>query len=370
MAIRGNIFRACLFGAALPLAMAFGSHSALASDPLPGDGIAPPVNINIMMYYNQFENAGEIGAVHGSSYDQHTRISADISVLRYIRTFDVGSTEAGLQVYEPYVAFLGPQEAGVQNIPGPNVPALGGQLPSYGAGRANLSHSSGWGQPNFGAFLFPVNHPKTGTYLVIAPWISPPISGYNKNSNLNPGNNVWTYEMEAGFRTTLFGTPTTKNLSVSVWGEAYWFGDNTNSAYVSPSVSAVGIPPIYSVYNALSGGLIPDQNPLAASSVTPATFHEQSSEEFRIYFPYEFAPAMGAYIAPGFYQSFGGKQTYTLRNGAKVDSGNRTDESQLRLIAASFVSPTLQVMLVGEYDVANHGGPLYRTVELRLAKFF
>lgn len=370
MLFRGDILRACLFGAALPVALALGSHSALASDPLPGDGIAPPVNINIFLYYNEFENAGEIGAVHGSSYDDHTRISADINVARYVRTFDIGSLEAGFQMYEPYVGFLGPQEAGVQNIAGPNVPALGGQLPSYGPGRANLSNESGFGQPNFGVFAFPVNNPKTGTYLVIGPWIAPPVSSYNQAASLNPGNNTWTYEMEAGFRTTLLGTPTTKNLAIEVWGEAYFFGDNTNSAYVSPSVSAIGIPPVYSLYNELSGGLIPDHNPLAAKSETPATFHEQSSEELRVYLPYEFAPAMDAYIAPGFYQSFGGKQTYTLGNGEKVDSGNRTQESQLRLVAASFVSPTLQVMLVGEYDVADRGGPLYRTVELRLAKFF
>jgi hypothetical protein len=75
-------------------------------------------------------------------------------------------------------------------------------------------------------------------------------------------------------------------------------------------------------------------------------------------------------IAPGLYQSFGGKQYYTLSNGVKMDSGNRTNETQLRLVGSSFVSPTINIALEGEYDVANRGGPLERAVLLRVAKFF
>ena len=75
-------------------------------------------------------------------------------------------------------------------------------------------------------------------------------------------------------------------------------------------------------------------------------------------------------ISPGLYQSFGGKQYYTESNGAKVDTGNRTNETQLRLVASSFVSPTINIALMGEYDVANRGGPLQRAVVFRLAKFF
>ncbi|OYV34173.1 MAG: hypothetical protein B7Z80_21910 [Rhodospirillales bacterium 20-64-7] len=326
--------------------------SAKASDPLPGDSIAPPVNVNIGMIYNQFNDAGALGALRGSTYSHNTHISTDIAVLRYIRTFEIKGVEAGVQIYEPYISFLGGQKLGLANTePSP-----------FGAGTANLSHSSGFGQPNIGAFFWPVNNPVTGTYVVVAPWISPPISGFNKNSNLNPGNNTWVYELEVGARTTLIGTPKTPNLQVEVWGEIYGFGDNHNSAANSPAVSANNIPYPASLLVT---------NPIASASSTPATFHEQTSEEFRIYFPYNFAPAMGAFIAPGFYQSFGGKQTYTIHaNGAKVDSGNRTEESQLRLIASTFVNPSTQVMLVGGYDIANHGGPLNRSIEFRIAKFF
>ncbi len=361
--------RAALLHTLLPLGL-LTAHAAFASDPLPGDLVAPPPGINIGMLYNQFTDAGADGALRGSTYSQNTHISTEITVGRYIRTFDLGGLTSGVQVYVPYVAFLGSQEAGVSNIAGPYVPALGGQLPSYGAGRANLSKTSGFAQPNFSFFTYPINDPATGTYAVISPWFSPPISSFNKNTNLSPSQNTWVYEIELGYRRILFGTPTTPNLQVELWSSSYGFANNNDSAYVTPTVTANHIPPIYAEYNFLSGGLIPDRNPLEAASSTPATFHEQPSQEFRLYLPYEVVPAIDAFIVPGFYQSLGGKQTYTLRNGAKIDTGNRTEESQLRLIAETFVSPTMQVMAIGEYDVANHGGPVERNFEIRIAKFF
>jgi hypothetical protein len=333
-------------------------QAALASDPLPGDTIAPPVNVNIGLLYNEYSDAGSFGSIRGADVTKNTRISNDIIVGRYIRTFDIGSLEAGVQVYVPFVQFLGTQELGINNIP---TPVHG--LPDFGPGKANLSNTSGFAQPNLGVFAFPVNDPATGTYVVVAPWISPPVSSFNKNNLLNPAQNAFVYEMEIGARKILFGTPKTANLAIELWGEAYGFADNGNSADVNPEVSANNIPPIYTFFGI--------KNPLQNASSVPATFHEQPSGEFRVYLPYEFLPATDGFFAPGFYQSFGGKQTYTLKtNGAKVDSGNRTDESQLRFILASFISPTTQVMLAGYYDIAAHGQPLNRTFLIRVAKFF
>ncbi len=373
--------RACLFSALLPFGVLAGGHAAFASDPIPGDEIAPPPNVNIGLFYNIFGNAGTFGAVRGNNYSKDTHISTNINVLRYVRTMEIGGFLSGFQVYEPYVDFVGGQQLGVRNIGGPFVPALGGQLPAYGAGRANLSHTSGFGQPNFSVFTFPINDPKTGTYLTLVPWISPPIGQFNSNSVLVPAQNVWTYELSAGFRTDLFGTPSTNNLAVVVWAHAYFYGDNNKSSYVQPSVSANAIPSIYQFFNLVSGGQIPDANPLQAASSAPATFKEQPSGEFRVYFPYTFYPATDATITPGIYQSFGGKQTYTLHRatvvngalvpaGTRLDSGNRTDETQLRLFVESFVSPTAAVNVGFYYDVAAHGQPLNRQLLIRLVKFF
>ncbi len=362
MAFRVNLSRCCLLGAALAVSAGFGGK-ALASDPLPGDLVTPPLNVNIAMFYNEYSNAdefgGQLGDAHGPNAKDSTRISTDIVVARYVRTFSIGPYEGGAQVYLPYVAFLGTQEIGVNDL-GSKAPGL---LPPLGPGSANLSHNSGFAQPNFSAFVYPIDNPVTGTYAVISPWIAPPVSSFNKNDNLNPNQNVWTYDMELGFRTVLFGTPTTQNLSIEVWNTAYLYGQNTHSSLGTPAISADNIPLIYQELFHL-------QNPVQAASGTPATFREQPTDEIRVYLPYQFAPYMRAFVAPGFYQSFGGKQTYKLGNGAVIDSGNRTEESQLRLVVSSFISPTTEVLFVGDYDVAAHGAPFNRTIELRLLRFF
>jgi len=75
-------------------------------------------------------------------------------------------------------------------------------------------------------------------------------------------------------------------------------------------------------------------------------------------------------VAPGLFQSFGGKQTYTLSNGAKLDAGTRTQTTQLRFVISSFISPHVQLMLAGTYDLVDHGAPLNRGVMLRVGTFF
>lgn len=342
---------------ALALTVGF-AFNARASDPLPGDLVTPPVNINIGLGYNYFTDTGQFGQVHGGSIKNNTHLSDDIVVARYIRTFMVDGFNAGVQAYVPYVAFIGNQQIGVPNIPGP-IPGF----PAFGPGRASLSSNDGFGQPNFSAFFYPIDNPATGTYAVISPWISPPVSSFDKNKSLNPGTqNVWTYELEDGVRTRLFGTATTPNLSIEVWDTLYVYGNNGNSALVQPSVSADNISPLYQSFGIT--------NPLQPASSTPATFREQPTNEIRVYLPYEFAPAMRAFIAPGFYQSFGGKATYKINGFGVVDSGTRTNGTQLRLVASTFLSPRLAVMLAGYFDVAAHGGPLNRYVVLRLATFF
>jgi hypothetical protein len=134
-------------------------------------------------------------------------------------------------------------------------------------------------------------------------------------------------------------------------------------------VYANHIPALYTLGHSIDSA-IPDSNPVQAASVTPATFREQPTNEFRVYLPYQFIARTHAYIAPGLYQSFGGKQTYKLRNGEVVDSGVRTNETQLRLILGSFVTPSIQVSLTGDYDVIAHGTPYDRVLEFRIIKFF
>ncbi|MGE4480921.1 transporter [Acidocella sp.] len=352
--------------ACFALACSFAPVRALAPDPWPGEAVQPPPDLNIVLYYNAFTSTGAYGESDGTVDGQHTRINVDLQVLRYIHTFNVANVLAGVQVYVPYVSFIGNQQVG-QYIPAPA--GLPAGTPAYGAGHATLSHEGGFGQPSFGAFFFPYSTANNSTNLVLGAWISPPIGSYNSNASLNYTHNLWTGELEAGFHTTLAGQPGGRNLALSLWGEAYFYGSNGGAGMVTPAIYANAIPPIYQLYHQIDPA-VPASNPLSPQTVTPARFSMQPTEELRVYLPYEFFPKTRATIAPGFYQSFGGKGIYTLADGTKVDSGMRTNETQLRLILSTYLSRHWQVALNGEYDVMAHGGPLYRTIELRIGAAF
>lgn len=335
----GLLRRAVLLGAS-GVALCLGGQAARASVPLPGDAVQPPANINILLYYNVLDGAGEMAPVRSNGYDKNTRISADFQAIRYIHTFNVAGMVGGVQLYQVYSNFLGPQEIGIPNLGG------------LGPGRARLRHGEGLAQPNLGAFIFPYANNKTGTYLVLGQWFDPPVGSYDKAASLNYTENMWTFESEAGFRTTLLGSPEGRNLSLEVWGELYIFSDNNGAAAVSPAL-----------YSNTYGQL-------TQASATPARLHKQPEGELRVFLPFQFYYPTRATISPGFYQSLGGKEVYRLQNGATLDSGTRTEESQIFLGLSSYVSPHWQLMINGEYDVAAHGGPLNRAVELRVATAF
>ncbi len=280
---------------------------AQASAPLPDEALQPPPGMNIVLYYNAFANAGSYGQPDGEVIGQHTRINVDIQALHYIHIFNVENVLSGVQVYVLYASFIGGQQVGQPGIPASA--GLPAGIPAYGPGHAALSAASGFGQPD------------------------------------------------------------ARNLAVSAWGEAYFYGRNGNAGLVHPAVYANAIPPIYQVYHELDPAA-PAANPLAPQSVTPVSFSMQPTQQLRVYFPYQFFPATHGTIVPGFYQSFGGKGDYTLASGAEIDSGTRTNESQLQLSLSTYLTPHWQIAVNGEYDVMAHGGPLYRTVELRVGTTF
>lgn len=324
---------------------------ARASDPWPGEAVPPPPDLNIILYYNAFAAAGSYGQPDGTVTGQHTRVSVDVQALRYIHTFNVQGALAGVQLYVPYVSFLGNQQADISAPAGAPQPAA-------------LNHAGGFGQPSFGAFLFPYHNQRTGTGLVLESWVSPPIGGHNGDASLNNSQNLWTGELEAGFHATLAGQPEGRNLALEVWGETYFHGGNGDAGLVAQAVNANTLPPGRSVNPEPAG------SPAVRQDTLPAQFSMQPTEELRVYLPYQFSSGTRTTIAPGFYQSFGGKGIYTLPDGTKLDSGTRTDETQLRLILSTYLSSRWQVAINSEYDVIAHGGPLYRTIELRIGRTF
>jgi len=310
MSHRGKFLRAGLFGAIMAFSAGF-AGKALASDPLPGDAIGLPPDVNIGLVYNQYQDTGTFSPAHGSNIpDSH--LANDVTVLRYVRTFGIDGYTVGAQVVFPYVAFLGGTKVGGEH----------------------LSTNSGFAQPLLGVFAFPVNDDADGRSVAVGGWIFPAVSSFNKNDAINASDNLTTYEAEAGFHQILFGDPKGSNLALEAWDEAYFYSNNTN---YGPS----------------------------------ETYREQPTDEVRVYLPYIVNPKIGLFVAPGYFQSFGGKQTVAIQGTPIIaDTGNRTNISELRFAAGMFLSPTLQVMGIGEYDVAGHGGFLDRSIQIRIAKFF
>jgi hypothetical protein len=310
MSYRGKFMRACLFGAVMAFSAGF-AGKALASDPLPGDAIGLPPDVNIGLVYNQFQSTGTFTPAHGGNIP-HSKLTNDVTVLRYVRTFGLDGYTVGVQAVAPYVAFLGSAKVGGTHLP----------------------TNSGFTQPLLGVFAFPINDDADGRSAAVGGWVFPAISSFNKNYTVNPSENLTTYEAEAGFHQILFGDPKGSNLALEAWDEAYFYSDNTNFG--------------------------PHE-----------TYREQPTDEVRIYLPYVVDPKVGLFVAPGYFQSFGGKQTVAIQGTPIIaDTGNRTNISELRFAAGMFLSPTLQVMGIGEYDVAGHGGFLDRSIQIRIAKFF
>jgi hypothetical protein len=303
--------RAGLFGLALAAAGGF-ANKAMASDPLPGDAIGLPPDVNIGLVYLSYANDDNFTTSNGTKVNTGSQNENFTTIARYVRTFGVDGYTVGVQAVLPYVTFLNKVEVG----------------------GASLSKQGGFVQPLLGAFAFPINDDAHGRSVAVGGWIFPPISSFNKNDTVNVSENLTTYEVETGFHQILLGSPTAQNLSLEAWGEGYFYSNN--------------------------------------DSFGPGeTYREQPTTELRVYLPYVFDPAVGGSVALGFFQSFGGKQTVAIHNTPLViDTGNRTNESQLRFTGAMFLSPTLQAMVIGEYDVQAHGGFLNRSITLRLAKFF
>ncbi len=311
MAISKHSLRAGLFAATMLVAGGF-ANQAMASDPLPGDAIGLPPDVNIGLLYEQYTTASSFTTSGGTNVNHGTHLASAATIARYVRTFGIDGYTVGVQAVVPYVAFLGNAEIG------------GG----------NLTKNSGFTQPLLGVFAFPVNDDAHGRSVAVGAWVFPPVSSFNRNYTINPSNNLTTYEIEAGFHQILAGSPTGKNVALEVWGEGYFYSNNTSFG--------------------------PGE-----------TYREQPGGELRVYLPITIAPAVGGSISPGFYQSFGGKQTVAVHGTPiVVDTGNRTEETQLRLTGEMFVNPTTQVMLIGEYDLRVRGGFLNRSVEFRIAKFF
>ncbi len=294
------------------------ASSAYAGAPLVPDLIAPPPNLNIAFIYNNFATAGSYYTSNGTKVG-NTHIATDAPVFRYVRTFSpIHGIISGIQLIQPYVAFLGNQHIG----PGP------------------LSTNDGFAEPQFSFFLFPVNDPAHDQYLNFTYFLSPPVGTFNSNRNLNASTKDWVNNIEMGYSHILAGQAKGKRLDFMLWGDAYFYSNNNSFG--------------------------------SAPLVGKETEHTQTAEQVIAYLPYYFSPATAGYVGLGFEQTFGGKQTVSFQNvpSLVVDTGGRNDVTSLSINAGTFVAPTVFVNAQLATDVRVRGGAKSTTLVFNVGKIF
>lgn len=281
-------------------------RNASAAAPLVTDLIAPPPNINVVMGYENFSNAGSFYTPNGTRLGQ-TRIETDVPVLRLVHIFKpIDGIIWGAQVIEPYVAFPGEQK-------------IGG---------TQLSANSGFAEPLLSAFAWPVNDPAENQYLLFAYFLSPPTGAYNNSYALNASSNNWINDLEVAYGHIIFGNPQGRRLDFQIWSDTYLYSNNASGTY----------------------------NPDPA--LGNLTVHTEPAEQLVVYLPYYFHPATAGYLGLGFEQTFGGKVTDTFSNIPSLvsDTGIRNDVTSVSIIGGTFLTKTLFLNGQISTDVRARGG--------------
>ncbi|WP_174504181.1 transporter [Acidiphilium sp. C61] len=295
--------------AMLSLALA-GTMLALRSsraDPLPFDLPAPPPHITVGMLYNTYSSASSFYTAGGTKIG-HTRISTDVPVLRVVKGFSVGGMAAAVQVIAPYVVFSGGQEIG---------------------GR-QLTHNSGFVEPQLGGYIYPVNDPSADQYLVLSYLVSPPSGSFSPAATLNASTNDWVNEMTAGYGHVLLGQAHDgRRLDIELWGVARFQSGNSDFGTLATPFGTVR-----------------------------ERLDTQPSGKLFVYLPYIFQPRTDGYVGLSLSQSFGGKQTVAFSPfpTGRVDTGNRTDATTVGVFGGSFLSRTIFAYSALTTDVRVRGG--------------
>lgn len=178
---------------ALSLLLATGVTTAAAVDILPGQGSAPPPDLNVFLLSLGSTRAEQV------SHGDRTGASADAEfvLLRYTRTF----TLAGM----PVAAYIQPSFVRV---------TPGGIL-------ASQPGANGLGDTAMAVAIWPVADRERGTYFGFAGYAVVPTGEYDSNRLANPGQNRYSGAVQVAYQTRL-----SRQFDVLVAADAHWYGAN------------------------------------------------------------------------------------------------------------------------------------------------
>lgn len=305
--------RPALAAGAILAALVIAGRTAHASIPLPYDFPAPPPNLNVVAFYNEFSSANSFYTPDGTRI-QDSRIQADVSLVRLIHTCSpIDGMPWGVQVLAPYIAYLGSQQV-------------------FGV---TQSANSGFAEPQFSAFIYPYSNPSEDSALAISYFLSPPVGSYGAGYTLNAGSNNWVNNIEVLYSHMLFGSPKGRRLELDIAGDAFFYSANND----------VGVGPFRPV------------------------LHTEPAEQIIVYLPYVIYPKTAGYVGLTFEQTFGGKQ-YLSYAGQSIDTVNRNDATQIGIDFGSFVAPTVAIEGQISTDIRVRGGPKSNAFLFQAIKVF
>jgi hypothetical protein len=183
-----------------------------------------------------------------------------------------------------------------------------GSVADTSIGGEHLNNAFGAQNVALAGFIWPYANQKAGEYLVVAAWLYPPTGTYDPHSVVNLGDNRWRGNAQIGWSQS-FGP----HFSYDIGEDTMIYGDNDN---------------------AFPGGQRLSQAP---------TYRLQAFLNWR------WTPKIQTSL--GYEGLFGGLQQL---DGTK--NGMATQEQRLRVVGSYFITPTVQVLLDLNHDVAATGG--------------
>ena len=173
------------------------SHAS-ALDVIPGQGIAPPPDLNLFM-------ASYVDIDFGEIYQQSNRLpgaelDVDLLLLRYARSFSVGDMPAAAYIQSGF-----------------------GQSQGKGS-LGNQPDSKGIADTAFAFAVWPYADHENGDYLALAGFLSVPTGKYDSNQLINVGKNRYSAILQAGYQARI-----NDDFDYMIATDVQWYADNDDS---------------------------------------------------------------------------------------------------------------------------------------------
>jgi hypothetical protein len=174
-------------------------NSALAVELEPGDYTPLPAGSNVLAFYDIFANDTSYRGDGGPTLKAGTNLREILGIVKYAHYLQVGGAPAALEIYQIF-----------------------GTLDNARLGGADLNSSSGVGDTNLAAFIWPFV--EKNSYLGVGFYAALPTGAYNKQQPVNLGDNRFSFNPQILYQRNL-----TAKWSLELAGDAIFYSDNRDA---------------------------------------------------------------------------------------------------------------------------------------------